>query len=330
MHSIQENEILRIEGLRTYFFTPYGVVKAVDGVSFELRKSECLCIVGESGSGKSTVGLSVLRLFDDTARIVDGKIIFRGMNLVELPDKEIRKIRGNEIAMIFQDPMSSLNPVLRVGEQIVEQIVEHTRMSRKEAKEKAISLLKEVGIQNAEKRVNEYPHQFSGGMRQRVMVAMAISCNPEIIIADEPTSALDVTIQAQILDMFEELKNKGISIIFITHDFGIVSEIADRVVVMYAGKVVEKADAEEIFEKPLHPYTKGLIDCIPRISERRKRLPYIPGTIPSLINPPEGCVFNPRCQFRFEPCTKASPPEYRITEKHSVACYLYSSNYETP
>jgi len=324
MHSIQQSEILRVEGLKTYFFTPYGIVKAVDGISFNLNRGECLCIVGESGSGKTTVALSILRLLDEPAKIVDGKIIFNGVNLVEISEKEIRKIRGKEIAMIFQDPQSSMNPVLKVGEQIVEQIVEHTGMSRKEAKERAIDLLREVGLPDAERRVDEYPHQFSGGMKQRTMIAMALSCNPEIIIADEPTSALDVTIQAQILGMFEELKKKSISIIFITHDFSIVSEIADRVVVLYAGKIVERGKRDEILENPGHPYTRGLIDCMPTISEKKEKLPFVPGTIPSLINPPEGCIFNPRCKFRFEKCSEEFPPEYRISETHSVACHLFS------
>ena len=323
MHSTRTNDLLTIEDLKTYFRTPEGILKAVDGVSFNLKEGECTCVVGESGSGKSTLALSILRLLDESARI-EGRIIFNGKNLLELPEGEIRKIRGNEISMIFQNPQSSFNPVIRIGEQIVEQIINHKRVSKKEAKNRTIELLKDVGIPDAEKRFGDFPHQLSGGMRQRAMIAMALSCNPRIIIADEPTSALDVTIQAQILDIFRRLKEKGISILFITHDLGIVSEIADRVVVMYAGRAVEEGTIDDIFDNPKHPYTVGLLACLPKISDEDDRLPYIPGTIPSLIKPPAGCVFHPRCRFRFEPCSKKIPPEYRISDTQSVACFLFS------
>jgi peptide/nickel transport system ATP-binding protein len=322
MHSIRTNDLLTVENLKTYFYTPEGILKAVDEVSFSLKEGECVCIVGESGSGKSTLALSILKLLDESARI-EGRVAFNGKNLIELSEDEIRKIRGNEISMIFQNPQSSLNPVMRVGEQIVEQMINHKRMDKKEAKSKAIELLREMGIPDAEKRFGDFPHQLSGGMKQRVMIAMALSCNPKIIIADEPTSALDVTIQAQILDIFKRLKQKGISILFITHDFGIVSVIADRIVVMYAGRVMEKGTAVEILRNPEHPYTVGLLDCLPGTSEK-DRLAYIPGTIPSLIEPPEGCVFSPRCRFRFDACSK-TPPEYPVSDVHSVACFLFSN-----
>jgi oligopeptide/dipeptide ABC transporter ATP-binding protein len=318
------NELLSVRGLKAYFYTESGIVRAVDGVSFTLDRGECLCLVGESGSGKSTVALSILRLLDSPpARIVDGEILFNGKNLLTLPEKELLQIRGGRIAMIFQDPQSSLNPVLKIGDQIIEQIIQHKKMKKSEAKKRAIELLNDVGIPEAERRVNEYPHQFSGGMRQRAMIAMALSCGPEIIIADEPTSALDVTVQAQILEIFKELKDKGLSILFITHDLGIVAEIADKVVVMYAGKIMERGVVNEIFDKPLHPYTRGLFECLPTTMKAKKEFPYIPGTIPSMIDPPKGCVFHPRCRYKFEPCDKDIPKEYPVSDTHTVACYLY-------
>lgn len=312
-----------------YYNTPEGLVRAVDGISFSVHQGECLSIVGESGSGKTTAALAILRLLESPpARIDAGEILFMGQDLLSLPDRLIRGIRGKEISMIFQDPQSSLNPVLRVGEQIIEQIVLHTNMSRREAREKAIELLREVGIPEPERRIDEYPHQFSGGMRQRAMIAMALSCGPKLIIADEPTSALDVTIQAQILDIFKELRDRGISILFITHDFGIVTDIADRVIIMYAGKIVERGTVLEIFDNPLHPYTRGLMACLPSLSPEGDELPSIPGTMPSLVDPPAGCLFHPRCGDRVAPCYKKEPPEYRVSRTHSVACHLYSSHPE--
>jgi oligopeptide/dipeptide ABC transporter ATP-binding protein len=323
MPSTPQNELLRVENLKAYFYTPYGVVRAVNNVSFTVNKSECVCLVGESGSGKSTIALSILRLLETPpARIEGGKIIFMGKDLLKISERELRKVRGKDISMIFQDPQSSLNPVLKIGDQIVEQIVLHTNLDKKEAKKRAVELLREVGITAAEKRVDEYPHQFSGGMRQRAMIAMALSCNPKLIIADEPTSALDVTIQAQILGIFRSLKEKGISILFITHDLGIVAEIADRVVIIYAGKVVERGTVLEIFDNPMHPYTQGLLECLPTTS--KGELTYIPGAIPSLTDLPSGCVFHPRCRKRLEPCSKEMPLEHRVSRTHSVACHLYS------
>jgi oligopeptide/dipeptide ABC transporter ATP-binding protein len=324
MPSTQQNELLRVTGLKTYYNTPEGILRAVDGISFDIRRGECLSIVGESGSGKSTAALSILRLLESPpARIVDGKIFFMGDDLLKVSEKKLRQIRGKEISMIFQDPQSSLNPVLRVGDQIAEQIILHTGMNKNDAKNRAIALLREVGIPNPEERINEYPHQFSGGMRQRTMIAMALSCDPKLIIADEPTSALDVTIQAQILNIFKELKDRELSILFITHDLGIVADIADRVIVMYAGRVVERGTTLEIFDNPMHPYTRGLLACLPNMFAKGPELPFIPGSIPSLIDPPSGCVFHPRCEHRFEGCDREAPSEYLATETHSVVCHLY-------
>ncbi len=327
MPSTRQSELLRVKGLKIYYNTPEGLVRAVNGISFSVRRGECLSIVGESGSGKSTAALAILRLLESPpARIAAGEILFMGQDLLKLPEKSLRRIRGKEISMIFQDPQSSLNPVLRVGEQIIEQIVLHTKMSKREAREKTIELLREVGIPHPEKRIDEYPHQFSGGMRQRAMIAMALSCGPKLIIADEPTSALDVTIQAQILGIFKELRDRGISILFITHDFGIVADMADRVVIMYAGKIVERGTVLEIFDNPLHPYTKGLMACLPSLNSEEAELPHIPGTMPSLVDPPTGCLFHPRCREAFASCDKEEPPEYEVSNTHSVACHLYSSH----
>lgn len=323
MPSTQQSELLEISELKCHYDTPEGSVKAVDMVSFRLAKGECLCIVGESGSGKSTLALSILRLLESPPARLAGEVKFEGRDLLKLGEKDLRRVRGREIAMIFQDPQSSLNPVLKVGGQIVEQIEEHTGMGKDEARERAIKLLEEVGIPSPREMVDGYPHQFSGGMRQRAIIAMALSCCPELIIADEPTSALDVTIQAQILDIFRKLITRGISILFITHDLGIAAEIADRIVVMYAGKIMERGTTLEIFEGPVHPYTRGLLDCLP-VSAREGELPFIPGTIPSLVHPPRGCVFHPRCSYSFKPCTREAPPEYTISQTHSAACHLCS------
>jgi len=302
------------------------VVKAVDGISFELRKGESLCLVGESGCGKTATALSVLRLIDSPpGRIVDGEILYHSEDLLRCSDGRLRQIRGNRIAMIFQDPQSSLNPVFTVGDQITEQIKLHLRLKRIPAMEKTVHLMEQAGIPRARERMKDYPHQFSGGMKQRVMIAAALSCEPEILIADEPTTALDTTIKAQILDIFRDLKQqRNMSILFITHDLGTVAGIADRIIVMYGGRVAEAGTTLDIFDQPKHPYTHGLINCLPDISTRRDRLTSIPGTIPSLIDPPEGCIFYPRCERRMPVCIREIPREVVISGEHIVACHLYS------
>ncbi|HBF69727.1 MAG TPA: ABC transporter ATP-binding protein [Thermotoga sp.] len=314
-----------MENLKTYFYTEDGVVKAVDGVSFEVREGETLGIVGESGSGKSVTSLSIMRLLDQNGKIVDGKIIFKGRNLLELSESEMRKIRGKEIAMIFQEPMVALNPVFTIGDQIMEAIILHQNVSEKEARKMAIDLLRKVGIPEPEKRVDEYPHQLSGGMRQRAMIAMALSCRPSLLIADEPTTALDVTIQAQILELMKELqKEYGMAIILITHDMGVVAEMSDKVAVMYAGKVVEYGDVKTIFTEPKHPYTYALLESIPRIDVEQERLKSIPGNVPDPLNFPPGCKFHPRCEF-FEKgkCDVEEPELEDLDGNHKVRCFFW-------
>jgi len=322
------NNILEIRNLKTYFFTGRGVVKAVDGISFSLRKGENLCLVGESGCGKTATALSILRLVDSPpGRIGDGEILYHGEDLLHCSAKRLRQIRGNRIAMIFQDPQSSLNPVFTVGNQIAEQVKLHLGLRHKQAMERTLHLMEQVGIPRAGERMKDYPHQFSGGMKQRVMIAAALSCDPEILIADEPTTALDTTIKAQILDIFRDLKQKrNMSILFITHDLGTVAGIADRIVVMYGGRIAEAGTTLDIFDQPQHPYTRGLINCLPDISTRRDRLTPIPGMIPSLIDPPEGCIFNSRCERQMPICSREKPPEIVISGEHLVACHLYSSS----
>lgn len=316
---------LIVQNLSTYFYTPRGTVKAVDDVSFYLKKGEFLCIVGESGCGKTVTALSLLRLFDSPpGKIVSGTAMFHGQDLLQMNNQEMRRIRGNKIAMIFQDPQSSLNPVLTVGSQIEEQIREHQSVNSSEVRDKAISLMQMVGIPEAERRVLDYPHQFSGGMKQRVMIAMALSCDPEIVIADEPTTALDVTIKAQLVRVFTELKkSKNMSILFITHDFSVVAQIADRTAVMYAGKIVESGGAREIFESPKHPYTAGLINCLPDMATDQARLCNIAGSIPSLITPPPGCHFHPRCPSVMPICSRIDPKEQTLSGEHRVSCHLF-------
>jgi oligopeptide/dipeptide ABC transporter ATP-binding protein len=320
---------LQVEGLQTHFFTAVGTVLAVDGVSYSLKPGETLGVVGESGCGKSVSALSILRLVaNPPGRIVGGAIRFQGKNLLELSESEMERVRGNEISMIFQEPMTSLNPLYTVGGQIAEAIALHQNVSRKEAWDRAVEMLRRVYIPEPEKRAHAYPHQLSGGMRQRVMIAMALSCNPKVLIADEPTTALDVTIQAQILDLMRELQETfGTAIILITHDMGVVAENADRVVVMYAGRKVEEAPASELFDNPGHPYTKGLLGSIPHLDEvarsgqRRQRLNEIKGMVPSLFNLPQGCSFAPRCGKATDQCREASPPleEHRLG--HFIACW---------
>jgi oligopeptide/dipeptide ABC transporter ATP-binding protein len=318
--------ILSIRNLKTYFFTRRGIVKAVDGVDFDLMQSECLCLVGESGCGKTVTALSVLGLVDSPpGRIVDGEIYYHNLNLRECPPDQLRHIRGKEIAMVFQDAQSALNPVFTIGDQIEEQVKLHLRVRRREAKAKAISLLQEVGIPSPEKAVGYYPHQLSGGMRQRAMIAMSLSCDPQILIADEPTTAVDVTVKAQILDIFSQLKNtRQMSLLFITHELGIVSEIGDRILVMYGGKVVETATVSELLNNPKHPYTTGLINCLPDITRVKDRLESIPGTVPSLIDPPRGCLFHPRCDRAMAICRQETPPPFIVADGHTVFCHLYS------
>ena len=318
--------LLSVRNLKTYFYTDEGVVKAVDGLSYELRKGQTLGIVGESGSGKSVHALSVMRLIPQPpGKIVDGQILFDGTNLLKLPEDEMRKVRGNRIAMIFQEPMTSLNPVLTIGEQIAEAVMLHQGLAKKDAWDRAVEMLEKVKIPLARERVRDYPHQFSGGMRQRVMIAMALSCNPSILIADEPTTALDVTIQAQILDLTRELQQEfNMAIILITHNLGVVAETCDDVVVMYAGRPVERATVQDTFNNPQHPYTWGLLHSVPKLYERKERLIPIEGQPPSLIDLPPGCSFAPRCPFAMEICVQADPPDFPVGPTHTAKCYLYS------
>ncbi len=319
--------LIEVRGLRTHFFTRRGVVKAVDGVSFDLQEGEVLCLVGESGSGKTVSALSVLGLIDPPGRILDGEILFSGEDLRKYSSEQMRRIRGRRIAMIFQDPKESLNPVFTVGDQITEQMRLHLKITDGEAWERASALMEGVGISNAREWLKRYPHEFSGGMNQRATIAMALSCDPEVLIADEPTSALDVTTQDQFLKLLIRIiRERRMSLIFITHDLGIVAEIADRVIVLYAGKVMERGSVLQIFEDPRHPYTIGLLGCLPDVSRGgRKELVPIPGIVPSLIDPPSGCVFHPRCQFAQQVCKDVVPPEYRVAEGHLSACHFWDS-----
>jgi oligopeptide/dipeptide ABC transporter ATP-binding protein len=319
------DRLLEVIDLKTYFDTDEGTVKAVDGVSFHLDKGETLAVVGESGSGKSVMSLSMMRLIPTPpGRIAGGKIMFEGKDLVTKTEREMRKIRGNDISMIFQEPMTSLNPVYTVGDQIAEAIVLHQGKSHREAMKMAAEMLDLVGIPEPGKRVKNFPHQMSGGMRQRVMIAMALSCGPKLLIADEPTTALDVTIQAQILDLMRKLQNEiGMSILFITHDLGVVAEMADRAVVMYAGRAVEEAHVNDIFANPQMPYTLGLLNSIPRVdraAEHQDRLMAIPGNVPNPLNLPQGCAFHPRCRFVQDKCKVAIPNLEDTGNGHMVRC----------
>jgi peptide/nickel transport system ATP-binding protein len=320
--------LLDIRGLRTHFATDDGMVHAVDGVDLAIDRGETLGVVGESGCGKTVMALSTLKLIPiPPGRIVGGRILWRGHDLVPLRPEQMRRIRSKEIAIVFQEPMTSLNPVYTVGDQIAEVIREHERLGRRAALHKAVEMLRLVHIPNAERRASDYPHQFSGGMRQRVMIAMALSCNPQLLIADEPTTALDVTIQAQILELLAEMKSQfGMAIMLITHAMGVVAETAQRVAVMYAGKVVEEAPVGRLFGEPRHPYTQGLIRSIPRVDAvagRKTRLEAIPGAVPSLLDPAPGCRFAPRCRFARPACLVATPPLREVATSHKVACILY-------
>jgi peptide/nickel transport system ATP-binding protein len=320
------DHLLEIRGLKTYFATDNGVVHAVDGVDLAIDRGETLGVVGESGCGKTVTAMSVLKLIAmPPGRIVAGQILWQGRDLVPLTPEEMRPIRSKEIGIVFQEPMTSLNPVYTVGAQIAETVREHEGLGRRAALERAVEMLRLVHIPNPHRRVNDYPHQFSGGMRQRVMIAMALSCNPKLLIADEPTTALDVTIQAQILELITEMKERlGMAVMLITHAMGVVAETAQRVAVMYAGKVVEEAPVGELFSRPRHPYTRGLIRSIPRIDRagRKERLAAIAGIVPSLLEPPPGCRFAARCEFAMPVCNAATPPLRRVATDHEVACVL--------
>ncbi|MFO1445070.1 ABC transporter ATP-binding protein [Bacillus sp. Bva_UNVM-123] len=321
-----DKPILELKELKTHFYTERGRVTAIDGISFNVNENEILGVVGESGCGKSATAQTILKLYDEKEAVqYEGEINFNGKNLLTLTENAMQKIRGNDISMIFQDPMSSLDPVYTIGDQIVETILLHQKVSKKEAYQKAIEMLKMTGIPSPEKRIHEYPHQLSGGMRQRILIAIALICQPKLLIADEPTTALDVTIQAQILDLILQMnKEMGMGIIFITHDLGVVSEICTRVVVMYLGQIVEEADTNSLFSNPLHPYTKGLIKSIPQLEgERSQKLFTIEGIVPSLNNIPKGCRFAPRCQYADELCRSQAPDLKQYKGDQKVRCWHY-------
>jgi oligopeptide/dipeptide ABC transporter ATP-binding protein len=315
--------ILQVRGLRTYFYTDERVVRAVDGISYDLYPGKTLAVVGESGSGKSVHALSILRLLPEPpAKVVAGEILFGGKDLLKLGQAEMEKVRGNRIAMIFQEPMTSLNPVMRVGEQIAESVILHQKATPEKAMAKAVDLLKKVGIPHAEERVKDYPHQFSGGMRQRAMIAMALSCEPDVLIADEPTTALDVTIQAQILELMKQLQKEfKMAIILITHNIGVVAEMADDVAVMYAGRQVEYAKVEDLFKAPKHPYTQGLLESVPSVYTRKERLAAIPGQPPELTKEFTGCPFTPRCACAMDRCKTQDPPQFFLENERMSNCW---------
>ena len=325
---MENNNILEIKNLKTQFFTEAGIVRAVDGIDLTVKRGEVLGVVGESGCGKSVTSLSIMRLISQPGRIVEGQIIFDNTDLVSIPESQMRDVRGNRISMIFQQPQSSLNPVFRVGSQLTEVLHIHQDITKEEGKKRAVELLRLVGIPEPETRVSAYPHELSGGMAQRVMIAMALACVPELLIADEPTTALDVTIQAQILDLMRNLRSKmDTAIILITHDLGVVAEMCDRVDVMYAGRIVEKAPVVELFQNPKHPYTAALIGSTPVLGQAGKELVTIRGTVPNLIDLPVGCKFAPRCQARIdnnlEKCTVEEPQLKQIAANHWTRCWLY-------
>ncbi len=323
-----DERLLEVRGLKTYFFTEAGVVKAVDGVDFYVNRGEVLGLVGESGCGKSVTAFSIIRLVGVPGKVVAGEVLFDGDDLLKVNDAEIRRVRGNKITMIFQQPTSCLNPVFKVGDQISEVLEVHQTLGKEAGRQRAVDLLKLVGIPEPEKRIDSYPHELSGGMAQRVMIAMALACMPEMLIADEPTTALDVTIQAQILDLLRNLQTEtGTAIILITHDLGIVAEMCERVAVMYAGRIVEEADVETLFSHPKHPYTVGLLGSVPVLGVVKDKLDVIPGSVPNLINLPPGCQFAPRCRPRVENnleiCAQQEPELKNIQPRHQVRCWLY-------
>jgi oligopeptide/dipeptide ABC transporter ATP-binding protein len=322
--------LLEVKNLKTYFYTEDGVVHAVDGVSFEVYPGEVLGLVGESGCGKSVTSLSIMRLISKPGKIDAGEILLDGENLLKLPEDEMIKVRGNRISMIFQQPQTALNPVFKVGDQLAEVLNVHQDLGKEAGWKRAVQLLKMVGVPDPERRAEAYPHELSGGMAQRVMIAMALACVPELLIADEPTTALDVTIQAQILDLMRDLRREmGTSVILITHDLGVVAEMAERVAVMYAGEIVEQTDVNTLFDQPLHPYTQGLIGSIPVLGQIKERLDVIPGSVPNLVNLPVGCRFAPRCQARFKYglsiCTEVKPELEEVKPGHLARCWLYES-----
>ena len=319
-------DLLAVKGLKTYFLTTPKPIRAVDDVSFSIKQGETLGLVGESGSGKTMTALSILRLLPNFAKIIQGEILFNGKDLVKVTEEEIREIRGNKISMIFQDPMTSLNPVYTVGFQISEAILAHKKMRRSEVYRRVLELMELVGIPSSEKRMKDFPHEFSGGMRQRIMIAMALACNPQLLIADEPTTALDVTIQAQVLELMKELRAKiGTSILLITHDLGVIAEMCNKVAVMYAGQIVEYADVHSIFKRPTHPYTIGLLKSLPGLNVGLgKKLYSIEGVVPDMINVPSGCRFHPRCKEAMDRCRSEVPLFYSVKSGHYTRCFLYS------
>ena len=322
--------LLEVKGLKTYFYTEDGVVRAVDGVNFEVYPGEVLGLVGESGCGKSVTSLSIMRLISRPGNIDEGQILLDGEDLLKLPEEEMIKVRGNRISMIFQQPQTALNPVFKVGDQLAEVLDVHQDLGKEAGWKRAVALLKMVGVPDPERRAEAYPHELSGGMAQRVMIAMALACVPELLIADEPTTALDVTIQAQILDLMRDLRREmGTSVILITHDLGVVAEMAERVAVMYAGEIVEQTDVNTLFDEPLHPYTQGLIGSIPILGEIKERLDVIPGSVPNLVNLPPGCRFAPRCQARFKYnltiCAEVKPELEEVKQGHFVRCWWYQN-----
>ncbi|WP_026882744.1 ABC transporter ATP-binding protein [Clostridium akagii] len=319
-----KEDLIKVNNLKTYFYADEEVSKAVDNISFRIKKGETVCIVGESGCGKSVTSLSIMRLINEPGKIVSGEIIYDNKDLLKMRENDIRNIRGNEIAMIFQEPMTSLNPVFTIGQQLIEGIMEHTLISKKEANNKAIELINIVGLPRAEEIIKSYPHELSGGMLQRIMIAIALSCNPKLIIADEPTTALDVTIQAQILDLLRNIKAEyNTSILFITHDLGVVAEMADYVIVMYAGKIIEEAPVLELFKNPKHQYTMGLLKSKPIIGQRRERLYSIKGQVPDLSELKESCYFSDRCEKCMDICKTKMPKFISESNSHKTACWLY-------
>jgi len=328
---INTKPLLEVKGLKTYFYTEDGIVRAVDGVDFEVFPGEVLGLVGESGCGKSVTSLSIMRLVSKPGRVDEGEILLDGENLLNFPEEEMIKVRGNRISMIFQQPQSALNPVFKVGDQLAEVLNVHQDLGKDAGWNRAVALLKMVGVPDPERRAHAYPHELSGGMAQRVMIAMALACVPELLLADEPTTALDVTIQAQILDLMRDLRrDMGTSVVLITHDLGVVAEMADRVAVMYAGEIVEQSEVITLFDEPLHPYTQGLIGSIPVLGEIKQRLDVIPGTVPNLVNLPPGCRFAPRCLARIENqlsiCTDQEPDLIEANPGHLVRCWLYQDS----
>lgn len=325
--ALGENDLLTVQELKTYFYTSYGVVKAVDGVNLKVQKQEAIGVVGESGSGKSVTALSIMKLVPSPpGKIINGKILYKGEDILGISERDMTAIRGKEISMVFQDPLTYLNPVLRIDDQIAEAIIIHQGKTKKEASDEVIDVLKRVNIPSPEEVAKSYPHQLSGGMRQRVLIAIAISCNPSLLIADEPTTALDVTIQAQILELIKELRQElDTSLMLITHDLGIVAEVCDRVYVMYAGQIVEQADIYQLFEDPKHPYTSGLLKSALSIDQFRKELFILEGNVPSLIDPPSGCRFHPRCSQVMPICKQNQPPlTHEVNSGRTVACWLFN------